>query len=121
MLGDDILSKFGQIPGLDIKSIKLGNGVVGKATNALIALIALMAVIAYRSNPDMQIYILGTAVFVFLIFFIAVMIFAVKHPNIAVLEGAELIAWRQMDMAASDPNVIGGLINTSPNQLGDRK
>jgi hypothetical protein len=45
-------------------------------------------------------------VLVFAIYFSGTLWFANRHPGIALLEGAELIQWRQMDMAAKTvPNI----------------
>jgi len=39
-------------------------------------------------------------VVVFVVYFGGVLWFANRHPGVALLEGAELIQWRQMDIAA---------------------
>jgi hypothetical protein len=111
---DSFLRAFDQIPGFDLKGIKLGNGVVGKTTNAIMALLAFLSVVAFRISQDMLLYIGAAGALIFLIYFAVVIVFAKKYPNIAALEGAELIAWRQMDMAASDPKIIEGAPNTAP-------
>jgi hypothetical protein len=38
-------------------------------------------------------------VLVFVIYFSGTLWFANRHPGVALLEGAELIQWRQMDLA----------------------
>jgi hypothetical protein len=96
--------------------IKLGSGVVGKVTNGLLGLFALLVVIALGLKGDIPslLLIAGIGVTVFLLFAIGVAIYAIKFPNLAALEGADLVRWRQMDMAAGDPKIIDGTANTLP-------
>jgi hypothetical protein len=41
-------------------------------------------------------------VILFVIYFFGALWFANRNPGLALLEGAELIQWRQLDIAASD-------------------
>ncbi len=96
--------------------VKLGTGVVGKLTTGLVALFSLLGVVAFglRGQESALLAVAGSGVIVFLAFCAGVAIYAVKFPQMAALEGADLIKWRQMDMAAKTPEIIVEQSNTSP-------
>ena len=48
----------------------------------------------------MLIWIAVLAVGVFVLYFLGVLIFAERNPGTALLEGAELLRWRQSELAA---------------------
>jgi len=81
--------------------IRLARGVVGKASYVAVAAILALAGVAWAlRDPN---YLLADAVLVvilFVVYFAGVLWFANRHPGVALLEGAELIQWRQMDIAA---------------------
>jgi hypothetical protein len=87
--------------------IRLARGVVGKASYVAVAAVLALGGIAWRLGDP--IYLLVAAVLivlVFAIYFSGTLWFANRHPGVALLEGAELIQWRQMDMAAKTvPNI----------------
>jgi hypothetical protein len=79
----------------------LARGVVGKASYVAGAAIFALAGVAWALRDP--IYLLADAVLVlilFVVYFAGVLWFANRHPGVALLEGAELIQWRQMDIAA---------------------
>lgn len=88
--------------------IKLGTGVVGKLTTGIVALFGVLGVIAFglKGNEHALLMLAGASILVFLSFCAGVAVYAVKFPNLAALEGADLIKWRQMDMSARDPLII---------------
>ncbi|SDT17785.1 hypothetical protein [Bradyrhizobium canariense] len=100
-----------------LDGVRLAQGVVGKSSYvAGVALLALL-VVAYSLRDSG--YLLAVACFIVVLFFgyfAGVLWFANKHPDMALLEGAELVKWRQIEMAAKGqpalPNatqqVIGG-------------
>ncbi|MDP3257325.1 MAG: hypothetical protein Q8S58_20410 [Bosea sp. (in: a-proteobacteria)] len=96
--------------------IKLGTGVVGKLTTAVVALFGVLGVIAYGlQGKEGALLTLGfAAIAVFIAFCGGVALYAIQFPHLAALEGADLIKWRQMDMAASDPKIV---IDNQPNVL----
>lgn len=87
--------------------IRLARGVVGKASYVALAAVLALGGVAWRlSDP---IYLLIAAVLivlVFAIYFSGTLWFANRHPGVALLEGAELIQWRQMDIAAKTVSSI---------------
>jgi hypothetical protein len=81
--------------------IRLARGVVGKASYvAGAALLALGAVALVLREPLYLLILAICVLLIFVVYFGGVLWFAHRHPGVALLEGAELIQWRQMDMAA---------------------
>jgi hypothetical protein len=95
-----------------LDSIRLARGFVGKASYvAGIALLALGAA-ALRGGDTMVVSFLMVAVFT--VYFLGALWFAHRHPGEALLEGAELIKWRQMEIGAKDITVTPSLtVNTA--------
>jgi hypothetical protein len=94
-----------KIEGLD--RIRLARGVVGKASYVAAALLAVFGIIAFELRDTNALVGLGAlAAVTFLAYLFCVLRFATRNPGLALLEGAELIQWRQMDMAAKDMPVI---------------
>jgi hypothetical protein len=81
--------------------IRLAQGVVGKSSYvAAVALLALL-VVAYSLKDSGYLMVVGFIILLlFFVYFGGVLWFATKHPDMALLEGAELVKWRQIDMAA---------------------
>ena len=113
----DALGSIG-LGSLGLDKIKFGSGVVGKVTTSQIALLTLCvvgAVIGWRLDRPDLVYTslcLGAAAFVFKT--IAVMWFAAKNPAVALLEGGELVRYRDIEMATRDGNKVGSMINVTP-------
>lgn len=80
--------------------IRLAHGVVGKMS--VVAGIALVALggIAWRVATDLLLVMGGMVLIVFFVYLVAVLWFAHRHPEQALLEGAEIIQYRQLEMAA---------------------
>ena len=65
-----------------------------------------------RGRCTIPIFLLADAVLVvlvLLVYFAGTLWFANRHPGGALLEGAELIQWRQMDMAAKSSAQIDSI------------
>ena len=94
------------ISGETISRIRLGRGVVGRVSYVAALTIAALALIAYKASGErLRIGIAATISIVFLIYFFRTLRFAEKHKDLALLEGAELLALRQMELRAkSVPN-----------------
>jgi hypothetical protein len=74
---------------------------VGKASYVAGAAILALGVVAFvLREPVFLLIIAICVVLLFFVYFGGVLWFAHRHPGVALLEGAELIQWRQMDMAA---------------------
>src|SRR5438309_11054829 len=84
-----------------ISRIRLGHGVVSRVSYvAAVALIAL-GIVAYKTgNEQLRSGVAVGIALIFLIYFFTILRFAAKYKEIALLEGAELLAWRQMDISA---------------------
>lgn len=79
--------------------IRLARGVVGKAS--VVAGIALLVLggIAWRVETDLLLVMAGAVLLAFFVYLAAMLWFAHKHPEQAVLEGAEIIQYREQEMA----------------------
>ncbi len=80
--------------------IRLARGVVGKTSYVAAAAILVIGGITWRLSDHQLVVAAGFVVFVFVLYFVGVLWFANRHPGVALLEGAELIQWRQLDMIA---------------------
>ena len=83
-----------------MERVRLSRGVVGRTTYAVVSLFLLLAVVASRASVDLLLYVAGLGVVTFLVYFIGVLMFATKHPAVAMMEGAELLHWQQAELAA---------------------
>jgi hypothetical protein len=105
-----------------LDKIRLARGVVGKASYVAGATIFAIAVIAFSLRDPFYLFCLAPlAVFVFVAYFVGALWFAHKHPGVALLEGAELIQWRQLDMAARDVSDLEKLKNAAPQLIGSKE
>ena len=109
-----------RVEGLD--RIRLGRGVIGKATYiAGAAVLGLAAIALALRDPTIGLIIAFLLVIVFAGYFVGSLWFAHKHPGVALLEGAELIQWKQLDAAASDPAAVTDRAPTSPPLIEKRR
>jgi len=120
MSSEDIKNTLAQygVAGTSLDRIRLARGVVGKASYvAATAFIALGAIAWSLRDGGYLIALAILVVFLFTTYLGGVLWFSNKHPGLALLEGAELIQWRKIEMAAKDvpalpedspPRIIGG-------------
>lgn len=111
----DVLEAVG-VSETTLDKVRLAQGVVGKSSYvAATALLALL-VVAFSLKDSGYLLAIGLIILLlFVVYFAGVLWFATRHPDMALLEGAELVKWRQIDMAAkghpslsnSDQQVIG--------------
>lgn len=105
-----------------LDKIRLARGVVGKTSYVAAAAIFGLIVVAWSlRDPNYLLAIGALIVLIFIAYFIGVLFFANKHPGEALLEGAELIRWRQLEMAAKDVPEIVQQSNAGPTLLGPDK
>jgi hypothetical protein len=113
----DILEKSGVTLGA-VDRIRLARGVVGKSSYVAAAALGVLLVLAFRAPVGWMIVALGiAAVVVFLAYFFGVLWFANKNPGLALLEGAELIKWRQMEMGLQGVIALPNEPNTTSTPL----
>ena len=82
--------------------IRLARGFVGKASYVAGVALLVIGAIALRAGESSALTFGVFALVIFAIYFGGALWFAHRHPGEALLEGAELIKWRQMEMAAKD-------------------
>lgn len=96
--------------------VRLAQGFMGKASYVTGAvMLVLVTVAAFLRDPLFLLIVAALAVIVFAIYFFGSLWFSHKHPDLALLEGAELIRWRQIEMAAKGHPNIG---HSPPQALG---
>jgi hypothetical protein len=77
------------------EAFKLGSGVLGKSAIAIGILIVVGGVAVYRLKSDEAILIaFGGIILAFFLWFFPVIVFVSKHPDAALLEGAEWIRFQ---------------------------
>lgn len=62
--------------------------------------------VAFRGEPGEILWVAGSAVGLFAVYFLGVLFFALRNPGAALLEGTELLRWQQSELAAKDLNRI---------------
>ena len=93
-----------------IREVRLAHGLVGKSTMGLIAFIALLAVVLFRSPTSMSdVVLLSIVAFGFVSFVLFLFVnawFASKNPGAALLEGAHLVSYRRLELGAKHPEIV---------------
>lgn len=103
---DDFLKGFG-VSAESVDRIRLGRGVVGKTTYAVIIVLIVLGIALTRTSvPWLVLVLAGMAALLFIMYFVGVIRFAGRNPGAALLEGAELLRWKQFDLAAKNIPVI---------------
>jgi hypothetical protein len=94
--------------------IRLARGVVGKTS--VVAGIALLVLgsIAWRINAQLLLVMTGAVLLAFFAYLAAVLWFAHRHPEQALLEGAEIIQYREQEMAAKGAPMLPRSAPTTP-------
>lgn len=99
--------------------IRLARGIVGKASYVAAAGMAVLLTVALvLRQPVFLLIVAILAIILFAVYFSGTLWFAHKHPGLALLEGAELIQWRQMDMAARDLTELQRIGGAEPRVIG---
>ena len=88
-----------------VDRIRLAHGIVGKTSYVAAALFVLL-IVAILRDPSYVFAVVVLGVLSFLVYLAGMLWFANRHPGVALLEGAELIQWRQMDIAAKSITAV---------------
>ncbi len=81
-----------------VDRLKLSRGVVGRTTYVALGLVIVLGIVAWRVPTENLLAIASIAALAFLAYFGGVLWFAHKNPGVALLEGAELLRWKQIEM-----------------------
>jgi hypothetical protein len=108
---EDLLGKIG-VNLAKVDRIRLSRGVLGRISIiAIVAMIAL-AFVAWKLTDQNLLVLMGVEIFlVFCLSFAGILWYANKNPQTALFEGADVIQWKQLEMA------IRGVPVTSPGPL----
>ena len=84
-----------------INRIRLGPGVVGRTTWVGLGALIVLGVAAWNTKNEWLLGgIVGAVLVVSLTYLFRVTSYAKEHPGPALLEGAELLQWQQVELAA---------------------
>lgn len=90
---------FNLIQTNNLSKIKFGVGVVGKCSNLGIALLILLLLVIYKLENELAILFTVVVAIGTTIYFVKNLLsFAEKNPEISVLEGAELVAYKKVEL-----------------------
>jgi hypothetical protein len=99
---EDFLKNLG-IATDTVSRVRLGQGVVGKTTLAVLFVLAVLGIVAWRLTDTWPLLAIGlAAVLVFVLYLKRTMDFADRNPAAALLEGAEFLKWQQTELAAKN-------------------
>jgi hypothetical protein len=114
---NDLLAKAG-VNASAYDKVRLGSGVVGRSSAVAFMAMVGFSVIAYSLRDPFYLIVLAAIMaVVFGGYFLGILRFANNNPDLALLEGAELVQWRQIEMAAKDPKLINQN-SSAPQQIG---
>jgi hypothetical protein len=87
------------------RNVRLGRGVVSKTSYVAVLPLSVWGVVAWRWSDnavlDIGLLAIGMCATIFAMWFIkGTREFAERNPELALLEGAELLEWRRMEVAA---------------------
>ena len=102
-MGDQKLPDLLKVLGFaeeSVQRVRLGSGVVGRTTSAVVVALVVLGVVASRVDPEALFWVAGLVVGLFVLYFFGVLFFAQRNPGAALLEGAELLRWQQSELAA---------------------
>jgi intracellular septation protein A len=118
---DDLLKGLG-VSAESFDKIKLGRGIVAKISRvAITALLALGAATLAMHDDQLRMIAIAVLAVVFFIYVGVVVYLTSKHPLTSILEGAELVAWRRMDMGVKGLAALPEAINVSqPHQIASK-
>jgi hypothetical protein len=97
--------------------IRLAHGVVGKTSVVTGLALLVLAGIAWRVSTDLLLVMGGMVLLIFFVYLAAVLWFAHRHPEQALLEGAEIIQYREQEMAAKGVPELPRVAPTTPPEL----
>lgn len=102
-----ILEGLGIAPG-EADHLQLGPGVVGNTTTAVVIAVIATAAEAYflHDQPMVMFGVMGMTLVLVLVYLFGTWRFAERHPDLALMGGADLLQLRRMEMAARYPEVI---------------
>ena len=99
-MADNDLTRTLLARGQALGHIRLARGVVGKTSIVAGIVFLVLGTIAWRIAPDLLFAFASMLVIAFFLYLGAMLWFAHRHPEQALLEGAEIIQYRQQEMAA---------------------
>ena len=98
--------------------VKLPGGIVGKVSYMILASLGAIAVIGFATKSEVFGFIaLGVIPFIVLLPVWWLIRFAEKHPEVAILEGAEFLVYHQIELARKGVGVLPDATNKTVGQI----
>ncbi len=109
LLKDVILEHLGAT-GEYLQKIKLGRGAVGKIALVSIASVAAIAAVSLKLSTTASLLVAIAVLGIICLASLACIIFVlIRQPEMAVLEGAELVLYKQMTLGTKEQPALTGL------------
>ena len=86
--------------------VRLGRGVVGRSTHAIIVFLVLLGIVAIRIPVGWLLWVVGAGLMAFITYFGGVLWYGHQHTGASLLEGSELLHWQKMEMATKSIGVL---------------
>lgn len=98
--------------------MRLGPGVLGKTSHVMLGFLILAIVVAARVDVKDILFVLLIGATVCFIYILIAFCYALKNPGSALLEGADLVNWQQIEMAAKSISQGNISENSEPIAIG---
>jgi hypothetical protein len=99
---DAILTRLSQSSSESLHKIKFGSGAVGKITLAAVFAFLAIGASAFKMGASGAVVGVIAIVLIFLAMLAAIIYIVQKQPELAVLEGMELVRYKQITIGAKD-------------------
>jgi hypothetical protein len=98
----DIFERFG-LPVEAFARIRAGRGAVGRTAQVMIVALIVLGSIAFRVTDERLLMIAGAAIILFVMLVLRFLLtWAERNPELAVMEGLDLAAYRQADLESKN-------------------
>ena len=100
------IQDFLKVVGWTGQGVRLGRGLVGRSTHALIVFLVVLGIVALRIPVEWLFLVIGAAFVAFVVYFGGVLWYAHAHTGASLLEGSELLHWQKMEIAAKSTGTL---------------
>ena len=110
MPAEDVIGRIAQSAG---GAFRFGRGIVSRSSVVILVFMIAIAIASFGLPGLWKLAGVGVGALVFLVWYFASLWFTVKHPDVALLDGAEWSAWKQFEASAKglpSPSAAAALI-----------
>jgi hypothetical protein len=109
-----LLDIFGHFPADAVARIRGGRGAVGRIATVMVIALIVLGTIAYRISNENFLMIAGAAIIVFVTLVVRLLLnWAERNPELAVMEGLDLAAYKQAGIEAKNRPALNPLPPTT--------